>query len=118
MAWTALEDDRGRAVGLFAVAIDRRSLSQAQRVAFRSLAIGAAVAVAFAFVLAAALTRRVGRPIATLHRGAIAIARGELDQVIDVPAGDEIGDLAKAFTHMTAALKENQQRLAALELNA
>ena len=86
MAWTALEDDRGRAVGLFAVAIDRRSLSQAQRVAFRSLAIGAAVAVAFAFVLAAALTRRVGRPIATLHRGAIAIARGELDQVIDVPA--------------------------------
>ncbi len=113
VAWTALEDDRGRAVGLFAVAIDRRSLSQAQRVAFRSLAIGAAVAVAFAFVLAAALTRRVGRPIATLHRGAIAIARGELDQVIDVPAGDEIGDLAKAFTHMTAALKENQQRLAA-----
>jgi signal transduction histidine kinase/HAMP domain-containing protein len=113
VAWTALEDDRGRALGLFAVAIDRRSLSQAQRVAFRSLAIGAAVAVAFAFVLAAALTRRVGRPIATLHRGAIAIARGELDQVIDVPAGDEIGDLAKAFTHMTAALKENQQRLAA-----
>ncbi|MBP8807546.1 MAG: GAF domain-containing protein [Kofleriaceae bacterium] len=113
VAWTALVDDRGRAVGLFAVAIDRRSLSRAQRVAFRSLAIGAAVALVFALGLAALLTRRVGRPIATLHRGAIAIARGELDQVIDVPAGDEIGDLAAAFAQMTAALKENQQRLAA-----
>ncbi|MBK9032437.1 MAG: HAMP domain-containing protein [Myxococcales bacterium] len=113
VAWTALVDDRGRAVGLFAVAIDRRAVSQAQRVAFRSLAIGAAVALVFALLLAAALTRRVGRPIAKLHRGAVAIARGELDHVIDVAPGDEIGDLALAFAHMTTTLKENQQRLAA-----
>ncbi|MEZ4402481.1 MAG: ATP-binding protein [Kofleriaceae bacterium] len=113
VAWTALEDDRGRAVGLFAVAIDRRSLTRAQQVAFRSLAIGVAVALVFALGLSALLTRRVGRPIATLHRGAVAIARGELEHVIDVPAGDEIGDLAMAFKHMTSALKVNQQRLAA-----
>ena len=113
VAWTALQDDRGRALGLFAVAVDRRAVSRAQRVAFRSLAIGSALALVFALVLAGVLTRRVGRPIAVLHRGAVAIARGELEHVIDVPAGDEIGDLALAFGHMTSALKENQQRLAA-----
>ena len=113
VAWTALQDDRGRALGLFAVAVDRRAVSRAQRVAFRSLAIGSALALVFALVLAGVLTRRVGRPIAVLHRGAVAIARGELEHVIDVPAGDEIGDLALAFGHMTSTLKENQQRLAA-----
>jgi two-component system NtrC family sensor kinase len=113
VAWTALEDDRGHALGLFAVALDRRPLIRAQRVAFRSLAIGAALALVFALALAGVLARRVGQPIAKLHRGAVAIARGDLDQTIEVAEGDEIGDLSVAFKHMTGTLKENQQRLAA-----
>ncbi|MBE7447843.1 MAG: HAMP domain-containing protein [Kofleriaceae bacterium] len=113
VTWTALVDDRGHALGLFAVALDRRPLLRAQRVAFRSLAVGAALALVFALALAGLLARRVGQPVAKLHRGAVAIARGDLDQAIDVAAGDEIGDLAVAFQHMTGALKENQQRLAA-----
>jgi signal transduction histidine kinase len=113
VAWTALEDDRGHALGLFAVALDRRPLIRAQRVAFRSLAIGAALALVFALALAGVLARRVGQPIARLHRGAVAIARGDLDQTIEVAEGDEIGDLSVAFKHMTGTLKENQQRLAA-----
>jgi two-component system NtrC family sensor kinase len=113
VAWTALEDDRGHALGLFAVALDRRPLLRAQRVAFRSLAIGAALALVFALALAGVLARRVGQPIAKLHRGAVAIARGDLDHTLDVAEGDEIGDLSVAFKHMTGTLKENQQRLAA-----
>ncbi|HUQ05900.1 MAG TPA: ATP-binding protein [Kofleriaceae bacterium] len=113
VAWTALEDDRGHALGLFAVALDRRPLLRAQRVAFRSLAIGAALALVFALALAGVLARRVGQPIAKLHRGAVAIARGDLDHTLDVAEGDEIGDLSVAFAHMTGTLKENQQRLAA-----
>src|SRR5262249_26674937 len=42
-----------------------------------------------------------------------AVARGDLDHKIDIPRGDEIGELAEAFAHMTTTLKENQQRLAA-----
>ena len=113
VAWTALVDDRGHALGLFAVALDRRPLLRAQRVAFRSLAIGAALALVFALALAGVLARQVGQPIAKLHRGAVAIARGDLDQTLDVAEGDEIGDLSVAFQHMTGTLKENQQRLAA-----
>ncbi len=113
VAWAALEDDRGNPLGLFAVAIDRQSLSRAQSVAFRSLAIGAAVALVFALTLAGLLARRVGQPINKLHRGALAVARGDLDHHIEVAEGDEIGDLALAFAQMTSALKENQLRLAA-----
>ena len=113
LAWTALVDHEGRPVGLFGVAVDRRPLLRAQRVAFRALALGGALALAFALGLASLLSRRVGGPIARLHRGAIAVARGDLDYQIDIHTGDEIGDLATAFAHMTTALKENQQRLAA-----
>ncbi|MCA9674464.1 MAG: HAMP domain-containing protein, partial [Myxococcales bacterium] len=113
VAWTALVDHEGRTVGVYGVAVDRRPVSRAQRVAFRSLGVGAALALAFALLLAAMLSRRLGRPIGRLHRGAVAIARGDLDHRIEVSGGDEIGELAEAFRHMTTALKENQQRLAA-----
>jgi signal transduction histidine kinase len=113
VAWTALVDHEGTPVGLYGVAVDRRDVSRAQRVAFRSLAVGGALALGFALLLAALMSRRLGEPIARLHRGALAVTRGDLDHKIEVAEGDEIGELARAFTHMTTTLKENQQRLAA-----
>ncbi|HVV87372.1 MAG TPA: HAMP domain-containing protein, partial [Kofleriaceae bacterium] len=104
----------GRAVATFGVALDRAPLVRARRVAGRSLAVSGALALVFAFVVAGLLARQVGRPIATLHRGAVAVSRGELDHRIEVAGapGDEIGDLAAAFAHMTETLKENQLHLA------
>jgi len=113
VAWTALVNYENQPVGLFGVAVDRRGVAHARRVALWSLALGGALALGFALVLAGLLGRRLGGPIARLHRGAIAVARGDLDHRIDIPRGDEIGELAEAFVHMTATLKENQQRLAA-----
>jgi signal transduction histidine kinase len=113
VAWTALVDHQGKPVGLYGVAVDRRDVSRAQRVAFRSLAVGGALALGFALLLAALMSRRLGEPIGRLHRGAVAVTRGDLDHKIEVAQGDEIGELAQAFTHMTTTLKENQQRLAA-----
>src|SRR5690606_31856227 len=100
-------------VGTFAVAVDRASVLSAREAATRSLALGAAGALVFALGLAGLLSRRITRPLQRLHRGAIAIARGDLDQRIAISEGDEIGDLATAFDDMTEALKENQGRLAA-----
>ena len=48
-----------------------------------------------------------------LHRGAIAVSRGDLDHRIEIPGGDELTDLATAFNQMTSTLKDNQARLAA-----
>ena len=113
VALTPLVDHAKTVVGYLGVAVDRQSFAATRVVAVRSLAIGAAIALAFALVIATVLTRRLGRPIAQLHRGAVAVARGDLDTKIEVGSGDEIADLADAFTHMTQALKDNQQRLAA-----
>ena len=100
-------------VGVFAVAVDRASLGSARAAATGSLALGAAGAFVFALGLAGLLSRRVTRPIANLHQGALAVARGDLDHQIEISVRDEIGDLAAAFSHMTGALKDNQRRLAA-----
>ncbi|MBT8496430.1 MAG: GAF domain-containing protein, partial [Deltaproteobacteria bacterium] len=113
IAHAPLYDIEGVVVGMFAVAVDRAPLVDARRAATRSLALGAAGAFVFAIGLAGLLSRRITRPIARLHQGAIAVARGDLRHHFDVEEGDEIGDLASAFSNMTAALEENQVRLAA-----
>src|SRR5690349_17950620 len=113
IGYTPIISLAGDIVGVFAVAVDRASLSSARAAATRSLALGAAGAFVFALGLAGLLSRRITRPIARLHEGAVAVARGDLDHEIVVSDGDEIGDLASAFSQMTVALKDNQRRLAA-----
>ena len=100
-------------VGMFAVAVDRKAVISAKAAATRTLALGAVGAFIFALILAGWLSRRITRPIAKLHQGALAVARGDLEHTMEVPAGDEIGDLAAAFSDMTTSLKENQARLGA-----
>jgi len=68
-----------------------------------------------ALFLAAGIGLYIGRsvavPIGRLREGAAALARGDLDARIDLSTPDEFGDLARQFNAMTAALKENQERL-------
>jgi methyl-accepting chemotaxis protein len=52
------------------------------------------------------LSRQVVTPTQQMVATAAAIARGELDQQIDVVRRDEIGDLANAFRDMIAYLQE------------
>jgi signal transduction histidine kinase len=113
MAATALLDNKDQPVGIVAVAVDRSSLAATKALAIRSLVIGGLGALAFALVLALFWSRRLGAPIAELHRGAFAVSRGDLDHRIDIPGGDELTDLAEAFNQMTSTLKDNQARLAA-----
>ncbi|MBA3451548.1 MAG: GAF domain-containing protein [Deltaproteobacteria bacterium] len=113
IAVTALEDSDNRPVGLIGVAVDRAPLAATKRLAIRSLVLGGSIAIAFALILALIWSRRLGAPIARLHRGAIAVSRGDLEHRIDIPGGDELTDLATAFNQMTSTLKDNQARLAA-----
>jgi signal transduction histidine kinase len=116
VGYAPLKDIGGMRVGMFGVAVGRGALARAKTASARSLALGAAGAIAFALGVAGLLSRRLSRPIARLHGGALAVARGELDtrlMQIEASASDEIGDLAGAFQTMTKGLKENQERLAA-----
>ena len=113
IATTALLDSQDRPIGLIGVAVDRGPLAATKRLAIRSLFVGGVGALVFALVLALFWSRRLGAPIARLHRGATAVSRGDLEHRIDIPGGDELSDLAAAFNQMTVTLKDNQARLAA-----
>jgi len=113
IAVTALVQGRDRTVGLVGVAVDRGPLTATKRLAVRSLVAGGFAALAFALGLALIWSRRLGAPIAELHRGAIAVSRGDLDHRIDISGSDELTDLATAFNQMTSTLQDNQARLAA-----
>lgn len=49
--------------------------------------------------------RRITRPVRALLQGTEEIARGNLDQRIAVPSGDELGQLAQAFNRMTGSVQ-------------
>ncbi|MBI4511249.1 MAG: GAF domain-containing protein [Deltaproteobacteria bacterium] len=114
LGYAPLKNLDGEHVGMLGIAVGRGSLLAAKRAAARSLVLGATGAFVFALVIAGLLSRRLTRPIARLHEGALAVARGDLElSIAPIEAGDEIGDLAAAFATMTAGLRENQERLAA-----
>ena len=60
---------------------------------------------------AAVVARRISRPVRQLANGAVAIARGDLNQRIEPVTEDEIGHLAVAFNHMAAELARQHAAL-------
>jgi putative nucleotidyltransferase with HDIG domain len=84
---------------------------------------GAAAALAASFavavVMSALVARSVTRPLADVVRGALDIARGRFGRQVAVRPGNELGDLAYAFNHMSRELAsydaENRRLIAALE---
>jgi len=81
--------------------------------------LGVAGSVALAIVLSSFVARSVTRPIAEVVRGALDIARGRFGRQVGVRTGNEIGDLAYAFNHMSRELAsydgENRRLISALE---
>jgi putative nucleotidyltransferase with HDIG domain len=69
--------------------------------------------------LSAAVARSFTRPIAECVRGALEIARGRFGREVHVRAGNEIGDLAYTFNHMSRELasydRENKRLIEAME---
>jgi signal transduction histidine kinase len=59
--------------------------------------------------IALALSRSILDPIRAVTRGARAVARGDLDQVVSVASRDELGELASAFNAMARTIRDFQQ---------
>ena len=58
------------------------------------------------------ITRSITRPVARLLEGTVIIGRGKLEHRVRVETKDELGDLARAFNHMT---EKRQQALGAIQ---
>ncbi len=63
--------------------------------------------IAGAFVL----SRNITKPLHKLTEGATAISRGDHSRTVNITQGDELGQLAKAFTAMVEKLRESQREL-------
>jgi signal transduction histidine kinase len=75
----------------------------------RSLALAILAAGAVAMIAAFALSRRILRPVEALTSAARRLAGGDLAQRVKVSSGDEIGDLARAFNAMAAAVARAEE---------
>ncbi len=101
----------------------KMSLDEADRhlAAARRLSVTAAVVMALLVGVSSALfiDRFVRRPVRSLIAGTGRIARGHLDTTLDASAGNELGQLARAFNGMThelaASRKENEEWAGLLE---
>jgi signal transduction histidine kinase len=59
----------------------------------------------------AVLARRITRPLQKLVEGTVRISKGDFSHTIDIPPGDEIGDLARSFNEMTSQLLQARERM-------
>jgi signal transduction histidine kinase len=59
------------------------------------------------------LAKRITRPLRKLVDGTIRISKGDFSHTINIPSGDEIGELAHGFNEMTGQLLQTRQRMEA-----
>jgi signal transduction histidine kinase len=64
-----------------------------------------------AFAAGAVIARSLSEPVQKLRDSALAVARGDLGRRVEDDRNDELGELAKAFNHMSAHLQHNQREL-------
>ena len=88
-----MEDENRRA---------REAAAMSARLMIGALAGSAVVATIVALIL----SRSILGPVREVTRGARALARGELDQVVAATTRDELGELAQAFNTMARTIRE------------
>jgi nitrogen fixation/metabolism regulation signal transduction histidine kinase len=75
----------------------------------------AASGLSFAVLLGLVMSRRITRPVEALTEGARRVAEGALDVQVTADATGEVGELVRAFNHMTTELRSTTDRLMASE---
>ncbi|MFM8424462.1 MAG: ATP-binding protein [Chloroflexota bacterium] len=87
--------------------IDQKYVDQINRGFWLAGIVGMLVALGFGLLLARSLTR----PVRDLTTATRSMAQGQLEQQVPVRSGDELGELAQAFNHMSADLaRANRSR--------
>jgi two-component system phosphate regulon sensor histidine kinase PhoR len=96
----------GSTLGVARLSLPLEDINQIISQMYRSVAFGALIAVVITVLLAFQISRTTLEPIKKLTQLSRRLARGELDQEIEVVSNDEIGELAYEFNYMSARIKE------------
>jgi two-component system, NtrC family, sensor kinase len=80
----------------------------------------ALVALAFTGLVGFLLSRGLTEPIAQLSAAARAVTEGDYDRRVEISGGDELGEFAAAFNHMSGEVRRRDQEIRAwnVELQA
>jgi two-component system nitrogen regulation sensor histidine kinase NtrY len=98
--------------GVWVVTAATRTPLEAELRRLGRMAFGAgAVALLLALLGAAVATAQLVRPLRALTEGVTGVARGDLTHQVAQQRSDELGELARTFNDMTAALRASETRL-------
>jgi two-component system, chemotaxis family, sensor kinase CheA len=104
----------GKAVVVFSLAAENAAfLANRVRILGAALAMDAVTAL----ILILIARHQIIRPLAKVAEGTRRLERGELGSRVDVNSRDEVGQLARAFNSMGAAIADREQRLDAARQN-
>jgi len=101
--------------GVFFVGSSRKELVLLTRQILKTAAAVAAAALFVGLLVSFWISARITKPVEELAEGAREVAGGRWDTRIDVRGRDEVGELAKAFNHMTQTLAAQKERLVQTE---
>ena len=102
-------------LGVLLIGSSRRDLLALESFLLRTGMMMASAGILVGIALAWWATARVTRPVQRLAESARAVAAGNLSSTVEMSAGDEIGQLARAFNRMTQELVDQRERLVQAE---
>jgi diguanylate cyclase (GGDEF)-like protein/PAS domain S-box-containing protein len=103
--------DKGKVIGRVCLGLSRESLMKRTSSLILSTLIITSLLVLAGIFLTFFLTRRITSPALRLKQAAQEIAEGRFNSFLTVKTSDELYDLALAFNHMVARLKEYQNQV-------
>ncbi len=113
-AYAVILNSRNEGVGAVMVDINSRDVEIFRRRIVMTALLVFLVTFAISTLLAVVLSRHITRPLARLMEGVTRLSGGDMNALVDVRSGDEIGRLAASFNDMVKNLdraSEEQKRL-------
>jgi signal transduction histidine kinase len=104
-----------QAFGSIRIGISTLLLRQELNAALRPALITAGIALGIAVLIAALLAQLFLRPIHVLRTGLTRLGRGEFGVTLDLPQGDEFGELGSFFNAVSQQLSEDRSQQAGRE---
>ena len=95
----------GEVAGVSRVSVSLSDIDESLSHAYRTIALGGAIAVVVALLLSIRISRITVQPIRKLTQSSKRMAEGDLNQQIETTSRDEIGELGIAFNQMAARIK-------------
>ncbi|MBN2722629.1 MAG: HAMP domain-containing protein [Deltaproteobacteria bacterium] len=105
VALNFFSNSHGEPIAVFAVALNIAAIQKGQDDAVLTIILVSLLALILVSIMAYVLARTIARPLNTLVTRVQDVARGELDIVLEIDRGDEIGELSTSFNNMTKELR-------------